>query len=140
MAFRLLVLTVQLAAIVRSDVITGIPDAAPPGFEEWVSPVIVPAPNTSATGLGDASWAVALQKARAFVKQLTLYEKINVTTGTDVETRCVGNTGRLVLHVVYHATLFILLRAGTIPRLGWKGLCLEDSPLGVRFTDFASAL
>jgi beta-glucosidase len=27
----------------------------------------------------------------------------------------------------------------TIPRLGWKGLCLQDSPLGVRFADFVSA-
>lgn len=28
---------------------------------------------------------------------------------------------------------------GTIPRLGFAGLCLEDSPLGVRFADYASA-
>jgi beta-glucosidase len=28
---------------------------------------------------------------------------------------------------------------GTIPRLNFSGLCLEDSPLGVRFADFVSA-
>ncbi|KAF8177503.1 glycoside hydrolase [Mycena galopus ATCC 62051] len=26
----------------------------------------------------------------------------------------------------------------TIPRIGWKGLCPADSPLGVRLTDFVS--
>lgn len=29
-----------LPTLVHSDVITGIPDSAPPGFEEWVSPVV----------------------------------------------------------------------------------------------------
>ncbi|KAJ7745226.1 glycoside hydrolase superfamily [Mycena maculata] len=99
-----------------SDVTTGIPDAAPPGFEEWESPIVLPAPSVQ----GTADWASAVQRARAFVEGLTLEEKVNITTGVDVLGRCVGNTG-------------------TIPRIGWKGLCLEDSPLGVRFADFASA-
>ncbi|KAF8160392.1 glycoside hydrolase superfamily [Mycena galopus ATCC 62051] len=51
--------------------------------------------------------------------KLTLDEKINITRGVDVLGRCVGNTGN-------------------IPRIGWKGLCLVDSPLGVRLTDFVS--
>ncbi|KAJ7104880.1 glycoside hydrolase superfamily, partial [Mycena epipterygia] len=55
-------------------------------------------------------------RSTALVKQLTLAEKINVTTGVDVLGRC-----------------------QTIPRLNWKGLCFEDSPLGVRFADLASA-
>lgn len=71
------------------DVITGIPDSAPDGFEEWVSPIVTPAKNVA--GLQD--WASAVAKARAFVSQLTLQEKINVTTGTDIFNRCVGNTG-----------------------------------------------
>ncbi|KAJ7451239.1 glycoside hydrolase superfamily [Mycena galericulata] len=99
-----------------SDVTTGIPDAAPPGFEDWESPIVLPAPPVQ----GTADWASAVQRARAFVAGLTLEEKINITTGVDVLGRCVGNTG-------------------TVPRIGWKGLCLEDSPLGVRFADFASA-
>lgn len=28
---------------------------------------------------------------------------------------------------------------GAIPRLGFRSLCLQDSPLGIRFADFASA-
>ncbi|KAJ7720754.1 beta-glucosidase [Mycena maculata] len=111
-----LLLSLSALPLALADVTTGIPDAAPPGFEEWESPIVLPAP--AVTGQGD--WAAAVAKARAFTAQLTLDEKINVTTGVDVLGRCVGNTG-------------------TIPRLGWKGFCLEDSPLGVRFADFASA-
>ncbi|KAJ7079898.1 glycoside hydrolase superfamily [Mycena epipterygia] len=107
---------IVLATRTLSDVTTGIPDAAPPGFEEWESPIILPAPPVA----GSADWASAVQRARAFVAGLTLEEKVNVTTGVDIMGRCVGNTG-------------------TIPRIGWKGLCLEDSPLGVRLTDLVSA-
>lgn len=79
-----------------------------------------------------------MEKARAFVEQLTLDELVNITTGavrsfalppdgTDptslrqgILNRCVGNTG-------------------TVERLGFKGLCLNDAPLGIRFADFVSA-
>lgn len=101
---------------VFADVTTGIPDAAPPGFEAFTSPIVLPAPPIRGTG----DWGPATARARAFVSQLTLPEKVNITTGVDILGRCVGNTG-------------------TIPRLGWGGLCLEDSPLGVRFADFVSA-
>lgn len=116
-AFGLLLAALGSVPVALSDVITRIPDAAPPGYEQWTSEVVLPAKPVS----GDGEWAGAVARARAFVGKLTLEEKINVTTGTDVLTRCVGNTG-------------------TIPRFGWKGLCLEDSPLGVRFADFVSAL
>ncbi|KAF7300310.1 Fn3-like domain-containing protein [Mycena chlorophos] len=109
-------LAILLAAGVQADLTTGIPDSAPPGYEEWISPIIVPAANV--TGQGD--WGPYVQRARALVATLTIEEKVNVTTGADVGERCVGNTG-------------------TVERIGWKGLCLEDSPLGVRFADFASA-
>ncbi|KAJ6533509.1 beta-glucosidase [Mycena capillaripes] len=110
-------LTLLLAALpALADVTTGIPDAAPPGFEEWTSPIVLPAPAV----VGQGDWKSAVARAQKFVAGLTLEEKINVTTGIDVLGRCVGNTG-------------------TIPRLGWKGLCLEDSPLGVRLADFVSA-
>ncbi|KAJ6607197.1 beta-glucosidase [Mycena sp. CBHHK59/15] len=111
--------TVLLALVLHralADVITGIPDSAPAGFEEWTSPIVLPAPNVT----GAEDWATPVARARKFVAQLTLEEKVNVTTGIDVLGRCVGNTG-------------------TIPRLGWKGFCLEDSPLGVRLADFVSA-
>lgn len=44
-----------------------------------------------------------------------------VTTGVGWQgEKCVGNVG-------------------SIPRLGFKALCLQDSPLGIRFADYASA-
>jgi beta-glucosidase len=76
-------------------------------------------PSPWGEGLGD--WDDAYAKAREFVSQLTLLEKVNLTTGVGWEgEKCVGNTG-------------------AIPRLGFEALCLQDSPLGVRFADFVSA-
>jgi len=80
------------------------------------SPPYYPSP----WGNGDGDWAGAYEKAIALVKQLTLEEKVNLTTGTGWELdRCVGQTG-------------------SIPRLGLRALCLQDSPTGVRDTDFVS--
>ncbi|KIJ29627.1 glycoside hydrolase family 3 protein [Sphaerobolus stellatus SS14] len=62
----------------------------------------------------------AVTRARAFVSQFTLEEKVNLTTGVATGGRCIGNTG-------------------DVTRLGFTGFCLQDSPLGVRFTDFVSA-
>ena len=55
---------------------------------------------------GDGDWSVAVSKAKAFVAQLTIPEKVNLTTGVDNDGRCIGNTG-------------------TVPRLGFAGFCLE---------------
>ena len=64
---------------------------------------------------GPDGWDEAYVQARAFVAQLTLTEKVNLTTGTGWNAdRCVGMTGG-------------------IPRLNFSGLCLEDSPIGVRY-------
>ena len=52
------------------------------------------------------------------VATFTLEEKVNVTTGVGWALgRCVGNIP---------------------PVADFPGLCLEDSPLGVRFADFAT--
>ena len=76
-------------------------------------------PSPWGEGLGD--WEAAYAKARTFVSQLTLVEKVNLTTGVGWEgEKCVGNNG-------------------AIPRLGFKALCMQDSPLGVRDTDFVTA-
>ncbi|TKA81328.1 Beta-glucosidase 1 [Friedmanniomyces simplex] len=76
-------------------------------------------PSPWGEGLGD--WEAAYAQARSFVSQLTLTEKVNLTTGVGWESeKCVGNTG-------------------SIPRIGFKALCMQDSPLGVRDTDFNSA-
>ncbi|KAG9237605.1 putative beta-glucosidase A [Amylocarpus encephaloides] len=70
---------------------------------------------------GGNQWQDAYAKAQTFVSQLTLLEKINLTTGVGWEGEaCVGNTG-------------------SIPRLNFRGFCLQDSPLGIRFADLATA-
>ncbi|KAK5019764.1 putative beta-glucosidase A [Cryomyces antarcticus] len=70
---------------------------------------------------GGDGWDDAYAKAKAFVSQLSLLEKVNLTTGVGWEgEQCVGNTG-------------------SIPRLNFRGFCMQDSPLGVRFADLVSA-
>ncbi|EED13089.1 hypothetical protein TSTA_055890 [Talaromyces stipitatus ATCC 10500] len=72
-------------------------------------------------GDGKGGWAEAYEKAREFVSQLTLVEKVNLTTGTGwMQGSCVGETV-------------------SIPRLGLRGLCLQDGPMGIRFSDYNSA-
>ncbi|RMY61699.1 hypothetical protein D0863_11192 [Hortaea werneckii] len=76
-------------------------------------------PSPWGEGLGD--WDQAYAQARDFVSQLTLLEKVNLTTGVGWQgEKCVGNVG-------------------AIPRLGFRALCLQDSPLGVRNADYVSA-
>ncbi|CAK7266002.1 beta-glucosidase [Sporothrix epigloea] len=65
-------------------------------------------------------WESAYAQAKAFVAQMTLMEKVNLTTGVGWQgEQCVG-------------------QAGAVPRLGLTSLCMQDSPVGVRLTDFAS--
>lgn len=55
----------------------------------------------------------------AQIANLTLEEKVNITTGVGwANGRCVGNIP---------------------PVQSWPGLCLEDSPLGVRDTDYVTS-
>ncbi|SMR54656.1 unnamed protein product [Zymoseptoria tritici ST99CH_1E4] len=77
------------------------------------SPAVLPSPN--ATGVG--GWEDALEKAKAFVSQLTLEEKAFMVTGQPGP--CVGNIA-------------------PIARLGFNGLCLQDGPLSIRVADYAS--
>ncbi|KAL8809999.1 MAG: hypothetical protein Q9200_002938 [Gallowayella weberi] len=91
--------------------------AAAESPDQPFSPPFYPSP----WGSGAGNWANAYEKARTFVAKLTLLEKVNLTTGVGWQNeRCVGETG-------------------AIPRLGFRGLCLQDSPLGVRNTDYNSA-
>lgn len=72
------------------------------------------------TGAGE--WSEAYTRAVEFVSNLTLAEKVNLTTGAGWEQeRCVGETGG-------------------IPRLGMWGMCMQDSPLGLRFSMFSFPL
>ncbi|KAI0379631.1 glycoside hydrolase family 3 protein [Hypomontagnella monticulosa] len=66
-------------------------------------------------------WEDAYSKAKEFVSKLTLAEKVNLTTGVGwMGEQCVG-------------------QVGSIPRLGFRSLCMQDSPLGIRFADYVSA-
>ena len=77
-------------------------------------------PSPWGEGVGD--WADAYSKAKAFVSQLTLLEKVNLTTGVGWEgERCVGQNG-------------------AIPRLGFRSMCLQDSPVGVRDSETSPTL
>jgi beta-glucosidase len=75
----------------------------------------VPAPIANGTG----AWAASYTKAKAFVSQLTLEEKVNLTGGISAENGCSGNIP-------------------AISRLGFEGMCLTDAGNGVRATDFVS--
>ncbi|KIK61104.1 glycoside hydrolase family 3 protein [Collybiopsis luxurians FD-317 M1] len=66
----------------------------------------------------EQAWATAYQKAQALIADFSLHEKINITTGVGwTNGLCVGNIGKI---------------------RDFPGLCLEDSPLGVRFGDFVT--
>jgi hypothetical protein len=65
---------------------------------------------------GPDGWDDAYARAREFVGKLTLPEKVNLTTGTGNQADlCTGNTG-------------------SVPRLGFRHLCLQDGPVGIRYS------
>ncbi|KAI4868740.1 glycoside hydrolase family 3 protein [Hypoxylon rubiginosum] len=81
------------------------------------SPPVFPSPP----GKGLGKWADAYANARELVGRMTLEEKVNITRGfTSSDNLCAGNTG-------------------TIPRLGWPGMCLHDAGNGVRATDLVNS-
>ncbi|KAL2167225.1 hypothetical protein VTG60DRAFT_1576 [Thermothelomyces hinnuleus] len=95
--------------------LSAVANAADTPFLGYASPWAAGADNP------DPSWAAAYAKAIDFVSNLTLTEKVNLTTGTGWQAdRCIGNTGG-------------------VPRLGFRGFCLEDGPLDVRYTQNNSA-
>ena len=66
-------------------------------------------------------WKAAHVRAQQYLANWTIEEKVQLCTGMGwTQGRCVGNTP-------------------PIPAHNWTGLCLEDSPLGVRYTDGVSA-
>ncbi|KAI0599636.1 putative beta-glucosidase A [Biscogniauxia sp. FL1348] len=86
------------------------------------SPDSFPSPwRSSRNDDNDDGWADAYARARKLAANLTLVEKVNLTTGTGNQADlCTGTTG-------------------AVPRLGFRGLCLQDGPVGVRYTDLNSA-
>ncbi|KAL1894812.1 hypothetical protein Cpir12675_003507 [Ceratocystis pirilliformis] len=81
------------------------------------SPPWYPSPAGGTT----STWATSYQKAQKLVSQMTLAEKVNITTGTGWSMGlAVGNTGPAV-------------------NVGFPQLALQDGPLGVRFTTNSTA-
>ncbi|KAF8676990.1 Glycoside hydrolase family 3 protein [Rhizoctonia solani] len=67
------------------------------------------------------TWTESHDLAKKFVSKLTLEQKVNMTTGVGWEGGpCVGNIAAQ-------------------PEVHWPGLCLQDSPLGIRFADRVTA-
>ncbi|KAH8595848.1 glycoside hydrolase superfamily [Bisporella sp. PMI_857] len=89
-------------------------DDVPAGY---YAPPYYPAPP----GGWAPKWTASYAKAQAVVSQMTLAEKVNLTTGTGLLMgRCIGNTGSAL-------------------RFGIPSLCLQDSALGIAATDNATA-
>ncbi|KAI9933977.1 hypothetical protein ASPWEDRAFT_35955 [Aspergillus wentii DTO 134E9] len=66
-------------------------------------------------------WADSYGKARHMVENMTLIEKINITTGTGWQMGlCVGNTG-------------------SAEHVKFPSLCLQDGPQGLRYADHITA-
>lgn len=81
--------------------------------DAYTSPPYYPTPN----GGWLSTWADAYEKAHQAVSQMTLGEKVNLTTGTGMFMGpCAGQTGSAL-------------------RLGIPNLCLQDSPTGIRSAD-----
>lgn len=72
---------------------------------------------------GTRTWKEAVEKARAYIAKFTLEERVKLVTGVGWQLgpkpRCVGDIA-------------------PNERVGFPGLCLEDSPAGVRFADLVS--
>ncbi|KAI0669069.1 glycoside hydrolase superfamily [Trametes maxima] len=97
-----------------------VPSASPiPGVYPSTSPKSPPPPGSRLIPDFGPAWARAHARAKKLISGWSLDQKVATTTG-------VGWMGGLCV--------------GNIPAVAdWPGLCLEDSPLGVRDTDFVSA-
>ncbi|ODO05536.1 hypothetical protein I350_04587 [Cryptococcus amylolentus CBS 6273] len=86
----------------------------------YISPQI-PAPLNTTHANPSSNWNAAHEKARAYLSNWTIAEKVSLSTGVGwTQGRCVGNIA-------------------AVESQGFGGLCLQDSPLGVRLTDYVSA-
>ncbi|KAI1875203.1 hypothetical protein JX265_004261 [Neoarthrinium moseri] len=79
------------------------------------SEAVYPSPTMSGTG----TWTESYNKASALVQNMTIEEKVSLTTGAGANTGCAGNIP-------------------AVPRLNFTGMCLMDAGQGLRATDFVS--
>ena len=81
------------------------------------SPPFYPTPQGGTV----SSWHDSYEKASKMVDRMSLVEKVNITTGVGWAMGfCVGNTGPAT-------------------SVGFPSLCLQDGPLGIRFSDHATS-
>ncbi|TFK67251.1 glycoside hydrolase family 3 protein [Pluteus cervinus] len=96
--------------------------AAPNAFPA-VDPSKPPPPGSTLIPNFQPAWSAAWAKAKKKVEKFSLEEKISVATGTGWENgRCLGDIPPIE----------------PVNGRGWPGLCLEDSPLGVRNADYVT--
>ncbi|KAI1465934.1 glycoside hydrolase family 3 protein [Daldinia caldariorum] len=81
-------------------------------------------PSPAMTGVG--AWADAYRKARDFVGQLTIEEKVILASGLSSSTGSSGTLNGCSGNI------------DAIPRMNFSGFCLNDAGQGVRATDFVS--
>ncbi|KAJ3513390.1 hypothetical protein NLJ89_g2974 [Agrocybe chaxingu] len=99
-------------------------DTPIPSIYPAIDPLRPPPVGARALPNFGPAWVAAWEKAKAKIANFTLDEKVNVTTGVGWEGGlCVGNIAAIE----------------PVDGRGWPGLCLEDSPLGVRFADFVTS-
>ncbi|KAK7047548.1 hypothetical protein VNI00_006315 [Paramarasmius palmivorus] len=94
-----------------------------PGLFPSTDPLDPPPVQDSGVVVPDfePAWEAAYEKAKEMVSRLTPEQLVNTTTGIAafrIPGRCVGNIGSVG---------------------DWDGLCLQDSPLGVRLADFVTS-
>ncbi|KAF8609380.1 beta-glucosidase [Ceratobasidium sp. AG-I] len=78
------------------------------------------ATTTTAGSTPTGAWAAAITKAKTAVAKLTVDQKVALGTGVQWQRgHCVGNTP-------------------AVSAINFPGLCLQDSPLGVRYADKVS--
>lgn len=83
--------------------------------------VLAATPAVQAYGRGSAGWDAAYSRAREALQKLNLTEKVDIVTGVTWQGGpCVGNT---------HA----------VSSINYPSLCLQDSPLGIRFANPVTA-
>ena len=85
-------------------------------------------------GAGTGEWADAYSRAKALVAQMTNNEKNNITYGMFMVTGQGGRRAMLTLNGQTSDTGCSGV-SGSVPRLGFPGLCLSDAGNGVRGTD-----
>lgn len=86
-------------------------------------------------GSGDGEWAEAYKKAIEVVKQLTLEEKVNLTTGMHLPCSLQFSNINTYVKGTGWQQQQCVGQTGGVPRLGIRGQCLQDSPVAVRYTE-----